>query len=85
VQVDSIKSMLKVPGTGRLKLKDEEPLSNFRFKFNLRRYTAVLSRLTAMEAGPTLVPAAPDCLFIVYRYTGTHSRGVVAAHLVPLT
>ena len=30
--------MLKAPGTKRLKLKYDEPLSNFAFKFNLRRY-----------------------------------------------
>ena len=39
VQVDPIKPTLKAPGSGRLKLKCDEPLSNFAFKFNLRRYT----------------------------------------------
>jgi len=39
VQVDPIKPTLKAPGTKRLKLKHDEPLSNFAFKFNLRRYT----------------------------------------------
>jgi hypothetical protein len=32
---------MKAPETKRLKLKCEEPLSNFAFKFNLRRYTLV--------------------------------------------
>jgi len=39
VQVDPIKPTLKAPGTERLKLKYEELLSKFGFKFNLRRYT----------------------------------------------
>jgi hypothetical protein len=39
VQVDRIKPLLKAPGTERLKLKYEELLSNFGFKFNLRRYS----------------------------------------------
>ena len=40
VQVDPIKPKLKLPlpGTKRLKLKWNEPLSNFAFKFKLRRF-----------------------------------------------
>jgi len=38
VQVDTIKSTLKPPGTMRLKLSCDKPLSNVAFKFNLRRY-----------------------------------------------
>jgi len=38
VQVDPIKPTLKVPGTKRLKLKYDEHVSDFAFKFNLRRY-----------------------------------------------
>jgi len=41
VQVDSIKPMLKTPGTilyKLLKLRYDEPLSNFGFNINLRRY-----------------------------------------------
>ncbi len=41
VQVDPIKPTLKAPGTKRLKLEYDEPLSNFAFKFNLRRYSPV--------------------------------------------
>jgi len=37
VQVDPVKSTLKAPGTQRLKLKHDETLSNFAFKFDLRR------------------------------------------------
>ena len=38
VQVDPIKATLKAPGTKRLKLKCDEPLLSFAFKYNLRRY-----------------------------------------------
>ena len=37
VQVDTVKFVLKAPGTKRLILKYDEPLSSFAFKFNLRR------------------------------------------------
>ena len=39
MQVVPIKPTLKAPGTKRLKLKYDATLSNFAFKFNLRRYT----------------------------------------------
>jgi len=38
VQVDPIKPTLKPTGTKRLKLKHNQLLSNFAFKFNMRRY-----------------------------------------------
>jgi len=38
VQVDPIKPTLKPPGTERFELNYEEQLSNFGFKYNLRRY-----------------------------------------------
>ena len=41
MQVDPIKPTLKAPGTKRLKLECDKPLSNFAFKFNLRRYTKI--------------------------------------------
>ena len=34
-----MKLVLKAPGTKRLKLIYDGPLSNFAFKFNLRRYS----------------------------------------------
>jgi len=34
-----MKSKSKAPGTKRLTLNCDEPLSSFAFKFNLRRYT----------------------------------------------
>jgi hypothetical protein len=39
VLVDPIRSMLKAPGTRRLKRKCDEPPSNFAFKLSLRRYS----------------------------------------------
>jgi hypothetical protein len=38
VHVDPIKPTFKALGSQRLKLKYDEPLSNFIFKFNLRHY-----------------------------------------------
>jgi hypothetical protein len=38
VQVEPINPALKEPGTKRLKLNYDEPLSNFAFKINLRRH-----------------------------------------------
>jgi hypothetical protein len=42
VQVDPIKPKLTLPGTKRSKLNCDEPLSNFAFKFELRRYAEVV-------------------------------------------
>jgi hypothetical protein len=39
VQVAPMKPKSKPPGTKRLKLKHDEPLSNFAFKFDMRRYS----------------------------------------------
>jgi hypothetical protein len=41
--------MLKAPATMRLKLKYDEPLSNFAFKFNLRRHSVVIETVTEDE------------------------------------
>ena len=41
MQLDPIKPTLKAPGTKCLKLKYDKLLSNFAFKFKLRRYTMV--------------------------------------------
>ena len=55
MQVDPIKPTLKAPGTERLKLKYEELLSNFGFKFKLRRYIEAdvgeTDQLLARQAG----------------------------------
>ena len=42
MQVDPIKPTFKAPGTTRLKLKYDKPLSSFAFKFNLRCYIEAL-------------------------------------------
>ena len=39
VQVDPMKPTLKAPGSKRFEIKYDQLLSNFAFKFNLRRYT----------------------------------------------
>jgi len=48
VQADPLKPKLKPPGTNRLKLMCDIPVSHSAFKFNLRRYTveAEFSTLT---------------------------------------
>jgi hypothetical protein len=40
VQVAPIKPTLKAAGTKRLKLKCDQPLSNFAFNFNVRHYNS---------------------------------------------
>ena len=53
VQVDPIKPMLKAPGTILLALRCDEPLSNFAFNFNLRRYTWGATRQRWSSSGRT--------------------------------
>ena len=55
MQVNPIKSTLKALGTKRLKLEYAEPLSNFAFEFNLRRYTKGVD-----EVYPNLNPLLGD-------------------------
>jgi hypothetical protein len=56
-----MKPKLKAPGTKRLTLKCDEPLSSFAFKYNLRRYTtddaALKPRARALEVLGMLVSA----------------------------
>jgi hypothetical protein len=47
VQVDTIQTTLQAPGTKRLKLGYDEPLSTFAFKSNLRRY--MMNRVRAIQ------------------------------------
>jgi len=49
VQVDPIKPTLRSPGTKRLKLKCDEPPSNFAFNINMRRYNEAQARAAAYE------------------------------------
>jgi hypothetical protein len=54
VQVEPIKSKLTAPRTKRLKLTDDNLVSGFAFKFNLRRYTEALKEnkpLRTLELG----------------------------------
>ena len=55
MQVDPIKPTLKPPGTKRLKLEYDELLSNFAFKFNLRRYGLVLASAALLKYDSTSV------------------------------
>jgi len=50
VRVDPIKPVLNAPGTKRLNLKYDEVLSNFAFKFNLRRYMMAAAKQGLAEA-----------------------------------
>jgi hypothetical protein len=51
VQVHPMRPTLKAPGSKRLKLKYGEPLSNYAFNFNLRRYTSAPCPSTASAPG----------------------------------
>jgi hypothetical protein len=91
-QVDPIKPTLKAPVSKSLKLKHDELLSNFAFKFNLRRYTPVFVMLFVMvgvaaylhyllnkKARPLLHKFYPD-LVELYPVDGSeHSPGDVKA------
>jgi len=57
VQVDPIKPALKAPGTKRLELIYDGPLSDFAFKFKLRRYTSCAPRTSSS----TRTRATPTC------------------------
>jgi hypothetical protein len=57
VQVDPNKPELKAPGTQRLKLQYDKRLSNFAFKFNLRRYV-----MKSNEAARVLSDLPVDCV-----------------------
>jgi hypothetical protein len=50
MQVDPIKPTLKPPGTKRLVPKWDEPLSDFAFNFNLRRYIWALRLCGFLDA-----------------------------------
>jgi hypothetical protein len=58
VQVAPIKPTLKLPGTKRLKPICVDPLSNFAFKFNLRRYTSGRTGGSSATFSPRTSPCA---------------------------
>jgi hypothetical protein len=55
MQVEPIKPRLQAPGIKLLKLKCDVPLSNFAFKFNLRRYTLSAAAILTMFAERNLL------------------------------
>jgi len=68
VQADPIKPSSKAPGTKRRKLKYDKLLSNFAFKFNLRRCNEEMMRAThAFTTDPGDDMAAPR----LTQYTAT--------------
>ena len=54
VQVDPIKPTVKAPGIKLVKVKCDEPLSNFVYKLNLRRYTMVTAEAACDELAELL-------------------------------
>jgi len=46
---------LKPPGTERLKLQCDDPLSNFTFSFNLRRYTVCKTHMDIPDDMPRIL------------------------------
>ncbi len=49
MQADPLKPKLKPPGTNRLKLMCDIPVSHSAFKFNLRRYTKAKKRKAKLD------------------------------------
>ena len=66
MQVDPIKPTLKAPGTKRLNLKNDEPLSNFGFKFNLRPYSMENEFCHNCNLKLCGTDMNPDCEFSVH-------------------
>ena len=65
MQVDPINSTLKAPGSKRLKLGHEKLLSNFAFKFNLRRYTKAWGmRTTDLNQGVVYGVATEETMMV---------------------
>ena len=58
MQVDPIKPALKATASERLKLKCDDLLSNFAFKFSLRRYIPVQQVQAVTPEKPS--PTSPD-------------------------
>jgi len=79
VQVDPIKPMLKAPGTKRLQLKYDVPLSNFAFKSNLRRYNLCASASAEEGAAKALQVAAAVVAAAAAPADGSDSAAAAAA------
>ena len=67
MQVDPMNPTLKAPGTKRLKLKNDELLSNFAFKFNLRRYMSTKLKRIILKAAYYVVLAIVKAVLAVPR------------------
>jgi len=63
VHVDPIKTMLKPPGTNRLRLKYNIPLSSFAFEVSLRRYTKEMAAIRE------------KCMHTLWQRAGVHWVG----------
>jgi hypothetical protein len=74
VQVPPIKPTLKAPGIKGLKLRCDDPPSNFAFKFNFRRYTPV--RVEDVTGASARTPGA-GVSNSKDRSTLLHFRGIV--------
>ena len=77
VQVRPIKPMMKAPGTMLLTLECDEQLSNFAFKFNLRRYNPEVLKWAREHGclwnGTTCEQAAVSGHLEAGAYTCSHS------------
>jgi hypothetical protein len=76
-----MKTKLTAPGTKRLKVKHDDLLSRFAFKFNLRRYSMVLKQQFKLSDVTILflVLAVPVtvgmlCIFIVDMYIVSNEK-----------
>ena len=80
MQVDPMKPKLKPPGNKQLKLKCDVPLSNFAFKFNLRRYNQAVMR---GEGGRTSIictqPRRISATSVAARVAGAYTRPVFSS------
>jgi hypothetical protein len=63
-----MKFNLKPPGTERLRLKCDDPLSNFAFSFSLRRYTPA-DRAAARDRAVTMTSLVGGSLRIMTQLT----------------
>ena len=81
MQVDPIKPTLKAPEIQRLKLKYDEPLSSFAFKFNLRHYTEVC--FSKSYPGASSSSTFVETYFADCMQAHTHGRAVQVDSIIP--
>ena len=79
VQVDPIKATSKAPGTKRLRPKYDEPLSNFAFKCNLRRYNKADGRGLAELLEALANVDGVEWIRILYAYPSYFSESLIDA------